>query len=52
MKTLQDLKSELAAFTPDEQVAALCDGEFLAAFTVSEEEVNDLYFQILGEIES
>jgi len=47
MKTLQDLKNELSAFTPDEQIAALCDGEFLAAFTVSESEIEDLYFNIL-----
>jgi len=47
MKTLQDLKNQLDAFTPDEQIAALCDGEFLAAFNVTEAEVEDLYFNIL-----
>jgi len=47
MKTLQDLKNELSAFNPDEQVAALCDGEFLSAFNVTETEIEDLYLDLL-----
>jgi hypothetical protein len=46
MKTLQDLKNELATFTPNEQLSALTDGAYLSNFDVSESEVEELYSEI------
>ena len=52
MKTLSDLKQELSTFPMSQRLSALSDGEFLGSFTATEEEIEELYMQILKEIKS
>jgi hypothetical protein len=46
MKTLID---DLKDFSLSQQLAALCDGEFLSHYSVTQEEIEELYSQLLAQ---
>jgi hypothetical protein len=49
MKTLAQLKDDLEGYPKKEQLDALSDGEFLSHYSVTEDEVEALCYEIEGD---
>jgi hypothetical protein len=48
MKDLTKLIDDLSSFSVQQQLDALCDGEFLGQYDVTQEQVEDLYTSLLA----